>query len=150
MKAQSYWILGGLALLAGCLLSCTAGCYPTHKDVQDFARIEQDFVRGLIDAHDKNMTEQHKHQTPAVAVELESLREQNAQLIAQIAGKARSEVEHHQSDLPFSDVGALVQQLIVSLGSVFGVLKLTPSRGSSDLASIKTALNAIKPGVIPG
>ena len=159
MNSVCTWIIAGL--LAFFLLSGTGGCYPTTDDVKDFQKDEQSFVKALIDAHDKNMSDQHGKQTPAVAGEIEALRAENAKLFAQLLEGAHKKVDEHQSSLPVPDLSNLfsggIGSAIMALFLKGGKSRAEPqikemgsdvSKLASMVAELKGLVNGLKPGTI--
>ena len=97
MNGKSYL----LAALALCGLITMTGCDlgmlpPNIRYVEDLAKIEAD----RLEKHDKNMTEQHKIQTPEVAAELDAQRalftEQIAKLDEELAAARKKQDEAWQ------------------------------------------------------
>ncbi|MCH8853826.1 MAG: hypothetical protein IID41_14410 [Planctomycetes bacterium] len=98
MNGKSYF----LAALALCSLGTLSACnpdlmYPTIGYVHKVAKIEAD----RLDKHDKNMTEQHKIQTPELAAELDAQRalftEQIAKLDEELAAAREKQDEARRS-----------------------------------------------------
>lgn len=139
------WII--VAMFAAFLVFGT-GCYPTHSDVQDFARMEAERDTKNFDALGDLMTKQHSVQTPAAASEMDALKQQNAQLMAALLGEGTKAIDEHKPQYDFSQLAALV----VASGGISGVLgglwggkkaKEGPSRAQPSVDKVQTQLASV-------
>ena len=118
MPKGSHWTLtlpiSLLALFCGCSEMTT---FPTLYDVKGMATIEA----ARLDAHDRNITDQHKLQTPKLANDLENLRNNFVQTNKDLDEKLKS----MQSSLTplIEKVTALALKLLGVPGSVTDLVK---------------------------
>lgn len=103
---------GPVALAAGAAL-LTAGCqsdlyYPTMGDVKEVARLG----REQLDAHDHNMTEQHKAIAPQAAAPIDAQRDLFAARLDQLA---------HQTEALESKHAALAREALTLAAQVSGL-----------------------------
>lgn len=140
---MTHWLL---ILLGAFVLFFFAGCYSTDSDVKEYQRQAFDFNAKLMQDHDRNMTEQHKVQTPAVSSEIEALRQQNALLMTENLELSKKKTTEYRSDNPLADLGPIGLLFMNGISAVVGGLitsKTGTSRAAPAVAKVDSKLDEV-------
>lgn len=141
-------------LMAGCLTGCypsvdqmneMAQQHPTLSDVKLLQMEDQQFSKELLDAHDVNISEQHKIQTPEAASAIDQQRLAAAAQMQKILDDSLEMVRSYErsNGEPFSGKASWLEALITAMaggGLGAGVVKLGRSRSADALSDLRVAL----------
>ena len=147
MKDRSRWMMAVMALPfcmmgVGLLASCDGIMYPTVSDVNTMADADRTYQEELHAGQIDTLTEQHAAMAPEVRAELDALRAQFAELVANSNATASGAVATGP------EISALCGFGIESLLSMFGLGSLIPiynmffgkSRAQKELDDMKLAM----------
>lgn len=88
LRNKNVLTICGYALLCAVTAYTCMGCFPTTADVNGMQAANQEFNKGLHDAGNKMMTEQHSAMTPELAEAFAVMQGQYDDLSAQLRARA--------------------------------------------------------------